>query len=84
MPYGLFENPFPGINQYYSQISSACTGNHIPCILNMSRGIGNNEFSCRSCKIPVGNINCDTLFALSSQAVCKERQIKFFPSKSFS
>ena len=38
-------------------------------ILNMSWSIGNNEFSLWCGKIPIGNIDCNSLLSFCSQAI---------------
>src|SRR5512133_3501877 len=83
MPDCLFKNTLAGIDQKHCEVSSACTCNHISCVLNMSRRISNNEFSCRCCEVPVSDINCYALLSFSPQSVGQQRKIEFFPAQSF-
>ena len=50
----------------------------LPCVLNVTGGISNDEFAFRSCEVSVSNINRDSLLALCTQTVCKQCQVHTF------
>ncbi len=71
----LLNHSLPGINKNDHQFGVGCTGDHVTRVLNMTRSIGNNKFSFGSRKIPVGNINRDSLFSFCTQSVCEKGKI---------
>ena len=69
MSVSLFNNPISGIYKNQCYIGSRCSGNHIPCVLNMSRSVGDNKFSLRGGEVAIGYINSNSLFPLCPEAV---------------
>src|SRR5665647_1082502 len=80
MPAGLFDDTVARIYQDYCSIRGRSAGDHVSCILDMTGGIGNDEFSFRSCKVAVSHINGYSLLPLSPQAIGQQSQVNFFPS----
>src|SRR5690625_2528846 len=80
MSESLFDNSFSGIDQDNRQIGSRSSGHHVSCVLDMSGRIGNDKFPLRSRKIPISNIDSDSLFAFCTKSVGQQSEIDIFIS----
>jgi len=58
---GLLDHPVAGIDQDDGCIGCGSTCDHIPCILDVAGGVGNDEFTVGGGKITVSDIDGDTL-----------------------
>ena len=65
----LDEHALLGIHQDYGKICKGCSDCHVSCVLLMSRCICHDKASLVCCKIPVGNVDRDTLLTLCHQSV---------------
>ena len=75
MAAGLRNHTQASINQDYGKIGSRTSGNHIACILFMSRSIGYDKFTVVRGKITVSYINRNTLLTLCFQPVAQQSVI---------
>src|SRR5471030_1489727 len=75
MSLGLCKQTFGGINENYGKISGRRPRRHVPRVLFMPRGVRDDESpSCRS-KIPIRDVDCDSLLALGAQSVRQQREV---------
>ncbi len=75
VPAGLLQQAVPGIHQYDHQLGGGRTGHHVAGVLDVSRGVGNDEFPLGSGEVAVGNVDGDALFPLGPQAVGDQSQV---------
>ncbi|MCY1373335.1 hypothetical protein D9M69_606030 [compost metagenome] len=71
----MLDHPFAGIYQDNDEVRVRSTRHHIPGVLDVPRGIGNNKFTAFGLEIFVGYINGDALFAFGFQAVSQDSQV---------
>ena len=72
---GLWEQAFGGVDQDHGEVCCRSTCCHISGVLFVARCIGNDELPSGGTEIPVGHINGDSLFALSSQPIRQQGEI---------
>ncbi len=82
MPARLRGHAFTRVDQTDGQLAMTCTSCHVARVLLMTRAVGNDETTTRGSEVSPRNINSDSLFALSLQAVHCKRQIKSAASGS--
>ena len=75
MALGLFDHAFARIHEDEGKVGGGSTSNHIAGVLDVSRGIGNDEFAFWRGKVAVGHINGDALLALVLKTVCEEAEV---------
>ena len=71
----LFYHTMACINKNNDQVRIGCTCDHVACVLNMTRCIGDDEFSLWSREIFVGHINGNALFPFGPQSISKQRKV---------
>ena len=76
MPLGLRQHSFARIDENDCQITSGSTRGHIPRVLLVSRGVGNDEFSLGGRKITVCYIDRDPLLPLIIESVGEESRVE--------
>ena len=64
-----------GIDQNQSSIGSGRPSDHISGVLNVSRGISNNELARGGGEVTVGHVNGNPLLAFVFQSVGKQAKI---------
>ena len=79
----LLHNAVAGIDQNHRQIGRGCSGNHISGIFNMSRRVGNDEFTLWRGKIAVRHIDGDSLLTFGTESVGEQCKVNFFVSTTF-
>ena len=65
MAAGLCDHTQLGIYKDHGQVGGRSSCNHIPRVLFVTGGVGNDEFPLAGRKIAVSNVNGDTLFPFS-------------------
>ena len=83
MAAGLFDDTLAGIDENDGQIRGAGSGDHVARVLNVARGVRDDEFPLGSGEIAVGNINGDALLALCFQAIREQREVHVFIAAAF-
>ena len=73
---GLREQALGGVDQDHGEVCRRSTRRHISGVLLVARCIGDDELPSGGTEIAVGHINGDTLFALSSQPIRQQGEIK--------
>src|SRR5579863_2707759 len=83
----LFNDAISCIHQDDHQLCIGSSRNHIAGILNMAGGIRNDEFSSGRTEIFISDVDGDSLFSFSAQAIGEQCQIYtsflFIPALSF-
>ena len=75
MPSGLGEHALRGVHQNNRHIGGGGTSDHVPCVLLVAGGVGDNELAMIGAKEAVGHINGDALLALGGQTVYQQRKV---------
>ena len=71
----VFPFEFGGVHQHHGGVGAAGGSDHVARVLLVAGRVANDELARRGGKVAVGHVNGDALFALSGQAVGKQRQI---------
>ena len=58
-----------GVDKDYCRVGRRSAGNHVACVLLMSRGVGDDEFTVVCAEVAVSHVDGDSLLALSLQSV---------------
>ena len=74
----LFEYTLACVNQHQRYIGGTRAGDHVACVLDMSRCVRNNKLPLRCRKIPVRHIDGDPLFTLCFQSICEQGKVYAF------
>ena len=69
MPARLRNDTHTCIHQNNCQVSCRAPGNHVACVLLVSRSIGNDKLTIVGREVAVCHVDGDALFALRLQAV---------------
>jgi len=72
---GLLNHPFARVDQDDGEVGGRGTRHHVAGVLNVPRGIRDDELPLGRGKIAVGDINRDALLALGTQPIGQQRQI---------
>ena len=64
MTHRLFEHAVTCVNEDDAQVCCTGTGDHVACVLNVSRGISDDKLSFWGGKISVCHVDGDALLAL--------------------
>ena len=65
----LFHYAMASIDEDQGGICRRGAGHHVPCVLNVPGGIGDNKLARRGGKVAVGDVNGNALFALIFKTV---------------
>ena len=65
----LFNHAGTSINEHDGEVHIGSACDHVACVLNVARTVGNDERTLWRCKVAVCNVDGDSLFAFGSQAV---------------
>ena len=77
---GLFDHAFARIHEDEGKVGGGSTSDHIAGVLNVSRGICNDELALWCGKVAVGHINGDALLAFVLETVCEEAKVNVVES----
>ena len=75
MATGLFNDPFACVDQDDGQAGGGCPCHHVSGVLDVSRGVGNDELPLGSGKVAIGDINRDPLFTFGTQSIGQQGEI---------
>ena len=76
MPACLLKHPFACIHQHQGEVGRGCPGHHVARVLDVSRGVGDDELPPSGREEAIGDIDGDPLLALGAQAVGQEREVE--------
>src|SRR2546422_894100 len=79
MPPRLGKDPVPRVNQNDGQVRGGGPGGHVPRVLLVTGGVGDDEVTLGSRKIPVGDIDRDLLLPLGFETVRQQREVELRP-----
>ena len=75
MPTRLLEQPVAGVDQHDRQLCGRGAGDHVAGVLDVARGVGDDEFPLGRGEVAVRDVDGDALFALGAQAVGHQGQV---------
>ena len=64
-----------GVDQHEGEVGRRGTGHHVPRVLDVARGVGDDELAARRREVAVRHVDRDALLALGPQAVGEQRQV---------
>ena len=73
--FGLLDDAFPGVNQNDGQIGGGGAGDHVAGVLDMARGVSDDEFPFRGREITVSDVDGNSLFAFGFQSVGEQGEV---------
>ena len=76
VPAGLRQHPLAGVDEHHREIGGGCAGDHVPCVLLMSRGVGNDERALAGGEHAIGDVDGDALLAFRLKAVHQQGQVE--------
>ncbi len=65
-----------GVDKNDRQVRRGSARGHVACVLFVARRVRNNEFAAGGAEVAVGNVNGDTLLALSAQTIGQQGEIE--------
>ena len=75
MPPGLFEQPVSGVDEHNHQLGGGGAGDHVAGVLQVPRGVGDDEFPLGSAEVAIRHVDGDALLTLGTQSVGHQRQV---------
>ena len=75
VPARLLEQPVAGVDQHDRQLCGRRAGHHVAGVLDVPRGVGDDEFPLGRGEVAVGDVDGDALLALGAQAVGHQSQV---------
>ena len=78
VPAGLLQQPVAGVDKNDYQLGGGGAGDHVAGVLQMPRGVGDDEFPLGGAEVAVGNIDGDALLTLGTQSVGHQSQVGVF------
>ena len=75
MATALLDDSLARIDQDDREVGRRGTGHHVPGVLNVARGVGDDELPVRGRKVAVGHVDGDPLLPLRSEPVGKVGEI---------
>ena len=69
VPTGLLQQAVAGVDEHDHQLCGGGPGDHVPGVLKMPRGVGDDELPLRGGEVSVRNVDGDALLALRAQTV---------------
>ena len=75
MAFGLFDNPFARVDEDDGEVGGGSTRDHVARVLNVTRGVGNDELTARGGKVTVSHVDRDALFALGAEPIGEQREV---------
>ena len=75
MPFGLLDDPLPGIHKNNCHIRGGGPSHHVSGVLDMPGSIRDDELALGRCEITIGNVNSNALLSFGTQTISQERQI---------
>ena len=75
VPSGLLDDSLAGVDEYDGEIGGRVTRHHVAGVLNVTRRVGDDELTCRSGEVAVGDVDGDPLLALGPQTIGEQGQV---------
>ena len=72
---GLLEDAVAGIDEHDGEVRGRSPGDHIAGVLNVSRGIRDDELALGCGEVAIGHVDGDALLALGAEAVGQQREV---------
>ena len=72
---GLFHDAVTGVDEDDNEISVGGAGDHVARILDMTRGISDDEFTPGRGEIFICNVDGDALLAFGAQPICQKGEV---------
>ena len=75
VPSGLLGQAVARVHQDDGEVGGGGAGDHVPGVLNVAGGVGDDELAPRRREVPVGDVDRDALLALGPQAVGQQGEV---------
>jgi hypothetical protein len=75
VPSRLLEQSVAGVDEHDRQLGGRRAGDHVPGVLRVPGGVGDDEFPLGRGEVAVGDVDRDALLALGAQAVGHQGEI---------
>ena len=75
VPAGLLGETLARVDEDQAEVGGGGTGDHVAGVLNVARGVGDDELAVGGGEVAVGHVDGDALLALGAQAVGQQGQI---------
>jgi hypothetical protein len=72
----LLQHAQAGVDEDDGQVRRRRTGGHVPRVLDVAWGVGDDEFARRGREVPVGHVDGDALLALGPEPVRDAREVQ--------
>ena len=72
----LLGDALAGVEQDQRDVGRRGAGDHVPGVLDVARGVRDDELAARGREVAVGDVDRDALLALGAQAVGQQRQVR--------
>jgi hypothetical protein len=76
VPARLLEHPLAGVDEDQGEVGGRRPRHHVPRVLGVARGVGDDELPLGRGEVAVGDVDGDALLALGPQAVGEQRQVR--------
>ena len=71
----LLGDALAGVEQDQRDVRRRGAGDHVPRVLDVARGVRDDELAARGREVAVGDVDRDALLALGAQAVGQQREV---------
>ena len=75
VPAALLDEALARVDEDERQVGRRGTGDHVARVLDVPRGVGDDELPPRRREVAVGHVDGDALLALGAQAVGEQREV---------
>ena len=72
---GLLDDPLAGVDEHEGEVGGRVPRHHVPRVLDVARGVGDDELPQRRGEVAVGDVDGDALLALGPQPVGEQGQV---------
>ena len=78
VPPGLLQQSVTGVDEHDHQLRGGGAGDHVAGVLQVPRGVGDDEFSLGGAEVAVGDVDGDALLTLGTQSVGHQSKVGVF------
>ncbi len=71
----LLGHALAGVDEHEREVGGRGAGHHVPRVLHVARGVGDDELALGRGEVAVGDVDRDALLPLGPQAVGEEREV---------
>ena len=75
VPAALLGQALAGVDEHEAEVGGRGAGDHVPGVLDVPRGVGDDELAGRGREVAVGHVDGDALLALGAEPVGQQRQV---------